>query len=76
MSQDLSRQSAWKLVEGSARLGQAIIAAGEHLNISGGIEGAVEEYAAKGADVDQAHRHLEQKRLALLYPAVPATHTL
>lgn len=77
---DPTRQSAWQLVRDAARLGQAIARAGERLGVSagadGGVEAAVSVYAERGAAVDQAHRHLEQRRVALLYPQVPEFETL
>ena len=33
-------------------------------------------YAQRGAAVDQAHRLLEQRRVALLYPLLPEFETL
>src|SRR5690606_1679054 len=36
----------------------------------------IEAYVERGAAVDQAHRHLEQRRLALLYPQLPQFETL
>ena len=77
---DPTRQSAWQLVRDAARLGQALVRAGDHLGVdldaSDGLETALDAYAARGAAVDQAHRQLEQRRVALLYPQVPAFETL
>lgn len=77
---DPSRASAWQLVRDAARLGQAIRKAGEKLGISphaeGALEAAVSAYVARGAAVDQAHRQLEQRRVALLYPQVPEFESL
>lgn len=77
---DPMRQSAWQLVCDAARLGQAIMRAGDQLGISmganGSLEAAIEAYAERGVAVDQAHRVLEQRRLALLYPQVPEFETL
>jgi hypothetical protein len=77
---DPTRQSAWQLVRDAARLGQAIMRAGERLGVStsagGGLEAAVSVYVERGAAVDQAHRHLEQRRVALLYPQLPEFETL
>jgi hypothetical protein len=75
---DPTRQSAWQLVRDMARLGQASVRAGERLGVgtSGGLEAAVNAYVERGAAVDQAHRHLEQRRTALLYPQLPEFETL
>jgi PglZ domain len=67
---DPMRMSAWQLVHDAARLGQAIARAGARLESGLGEGGSVEEavlaYVERGALVDQAHRHLEQRRPALL----------
>jgi hypothetical protein len=77
---DPTRQSAWQLVFDAARLGQAIARAGERLGVAvsadGGLEAAVSVYVERGAAVDQAHRQLEQRRVALLYPQLPEFETL
>jgi hypothetical protein len=69
------RRSAWQLVAAAARLGQAMVQAGASLvprgGTAGGIEEALEAYVSRGAAVDQAHRQLEQRRMALLYLQVP-----
>ena len=75
LGQDPNRQSSWQLVKGAAHLGQTIAHAGERLDVSGSPETRVDEalarYVASGAAVDQAHRHLEQRRVELLYPQLP-----
>jgi hypothetical protein len=72
---DPTRQSAWQLVRDAARLGQAITRAGDKLGVAAGVhdglEAAVNAYVERGAAVDQAHRQLEQRRVALLYPQLP-----
>ena len=77
---DPTRQSAWQLVRDAARLGHAIERAGERLGVDtsshGGLEAAVSVYVERGAAVDQAHRQLEQRRVALLYPQLPEFETL
>lgn len=77
---DPTRQSAWQLVADAARLGRAIVQAGERLSSGSGMAGSLEDaigaYVARGAAVDQAHRHLEQRRVALLYPQVPEFEAL
>ncbi len=40
------------------------------------LDAAIDFYTERGAAVDQAHRHLEQRRLALLYPQLPEFETL
>lgn len=76
LREDPSRRSAWQLVADAARLGQAIDRAGPRLGAEHGLGSAVERYADLGSAVDQAHRHLEQHRLTLLYPQLPAFETL
>ena len=76
LRQDPSRRSAWQLVSGAARLGLAIGRAGPRLGAKHGLDSAVGRYADVGAAVDQAHRHLEQHRLTLLYPQIPSFETL
>lgn len=77
---DIPRQSAWELVRASAALGQAVnragtrISAGQHGDAN--LETAVDAYVERGARVDQAHRQLEQQRMALLYPLLPEFETL
>lgn len=73
---DPTRQSAWQLIADATALGQAIDRAGEHLTAKGSLDAAIDLYAERGAAVDQAHRHLEQRRLALLYPQLPEFETL
>lgn len=77
---DPSRQSTWQLVRDAARLGQALLRAGGRLGsgpgADAGLDAAVETYVERGAPVDQAHRHLEQRRTALLRPQLPEFETL
>lgn len=77
---DPTRQSAWQLIGDSASLGQAIVRAGERLGVGAGVDGvldaAVSVYVERGSAVDQAHRQLEQRRAALLYPQLPEFETL
>ncbi len=68
---DPSRRSAWFLVADAARLGLAIRVAGDALDARGDMDRAVERYTSLGASVDRAHRHMEQRRAALLYPPLP-----
>ena len=72
---DPSHRSAWLLLVDAARLGKAIEQAGTKLNAPSGLEEAVERYVEAGAVVDQAHRHLEQHRLALLLTELPHFET-
>ena len=67
---DLARTSAWQLVLAAAQLGQAISQAGT-LGAVGDLASSINAYTERGAAVDQAHRHLEQRRVALLYPQLP-----
>ncbi|GMV42203.1 MAG: hypothetical protein AMXMBFR64_39190 [Myxococcales bacterium] len=82
LRQDPARRSAWELVRAGARLGQALARAGERLvggpsaGRSEGLAGAVARYVERGAAVDQAHRHLEQRRVALLLPQLPEADAL
>ena len=77
---DPARQSAWQLVREAARLGQEIARAGTRIGVDAradaAIEAAMAAYAERGAAVDQAHRLLEQRRVALLYPLLPEFETL
>ncbi|MBI1948542.1 MAG: BREX-6 system phosphatase PglZ [Deltaproteobacteria bacterium] len=65
------RQNAWQLILDAARLGKAIVDAGSSLGPVRSVDGAMDRYVSKGASVDRAHRLLEQRRLAVLYPQVP-----
>ena len=68
---EMNRRSAWLLVADAARLGQTIAAAGPNLHGVNSVDSAVEFYVERGSHVDQAHRRLEQRREALLYPHLP-----
>ena len=71
LREDPSRLSAWQLIEGAATLGLSIESAGPQIGNTTGLEGAVDRYLSHGVRVDQAHRQLEQRRLALLYSILP-----
>ena len=71
LRRDPARKSAWQLIKDAARLGQAIAKAGDKLSAKAGLESALERYVEFGSAVDQAHRQLEQRRVALLYPQLP-----
>lgn len=73
---DPHRRSAWALVDAAATLGASIGDAGAALAPQPSLEAALDAYAQRGAPVDQAHRHLEQRRSALLYPQVPSFEML
>lgn len=73
---DPTRQSAWQLVQTAADLGQAIRHAGDRLPTVGSLDAAVEAYVRQGAAVDRAHRHLEQRRVDLLYPQIAEFESL
>ena len=64
------RQNAWQLVHDAACLGKAIVDAGA-LGSVATLDAAIDRYTQKAAAVDRAHRLLEQRRLAVLYPQVP-----
>lgn len=70
LQQDPSREFSWQLVDAAARLGMAITASGS-LDHASNLQGAITAYEQRGAAVDQAHRHLEQRRLAVLFPQLP-----
>ncbi|MEQ9406484.1 MAG: BREX-6 system phosphatase PglZ [Fuerstiella sp.] len=65
------RRNAWKLVAAAARLGVAVQQAGPSLQSTDSIQSAVDEYTRRGAEVDQAHRHLEQFRQKLWRSQIP-----
>lgn len=71
-----ARLSAWQLVDAAARLGLAIKDAGPGLGKVEDLAAAVARYVDVGSAVDQAHRHLEQRRVALLYPQLPSYEPL
>ncbi|MGY1900768.1 BREX-6 system phosphatase PglZ [Nocardia gipuzkoensis] len=77
---DPARQSAWQLIRDAACLGQTIAGAGTRIGVGmsdgGGLEAAVSAYVQRGAAVDRAHRQLEQRRMALLYPQLPEFEAL
>lgn len=68
--QEPQRQNAWQLVLDAACLGKAIVDAGSAGDVKS-LDAAVDRYVARGAAVDRAHRTLEQRRIAVLYPQVP-----
>jgi hypothetical protein len=68
---EINRRSAWLLVADAARLGEAIASAGPNLHSVNSVDAAVAFYVERGSHVDQAHRRLEQRREALLYPHLP-----
>ncbi len=75
LDDDPSRQATWQLVQDAAVLGEALSAAGPSLSATS-LTDALERYEHVGAPVDRAHRVLEQRRTALLYPQVPEFETL
>ncbi|MFV1967692.1 MAG: BREX-6 system phosphatase PglZ, partial [Pirellulaceae bacterium] len=68
---DALRRNVWQLVADAARLGVAITKAGPSLQAADSLQSAVDEYTRVGAEVDQAHRHLEQDRQKLLRSQMP-----
>ncbi len=75
LRQNLMRLKAWQLVQDAARLGVALTTAGPELGARS-LEQALERYVAAGAQVDHAHRQLEQRRAALLGLQLPAFEIL
>jgi hypothetical protein len=73
---DPARLSAWQLVQGAAQLGLTLTHAGPRIGAASGLEEALQAYTERGAAADQAHRHLEQRRLSLLYPQLPEFEAL
>ena len=71
LREDAPRRNTWQLICDAARLGQAIDRASLSLGDVHSLEEAVQRYVDCGAAVDQAHRHLEQRRLTLLYTQLP-----
>lgn len=70
---DTARISAWQLIFDAAELGASIEQAGptlKHKRVQS-VDEAVAAYVERGAAVDRAHRHLEQRRATLLYPDLP-----
>lgn len=74
--QDPGRQNAWQLILDACRLGEALAQAGPRLGKARNLDEATERYVVAGAAVDRAHRVLEQRRLAVLYPQLPHFGTL
>ncbi len=75
VKQEPSRRSAWLLVAAAARLGVALEEAGVSLSATS-FDEALARYTTVGAAADQAHRHLEQRRAALLQFSLPEFDTL
>jgi hypothetical protein len=72
LQQNPARHETWQLIAAAARLGVAIIKAGDLQLNTPSLESAVAAYVDRGAAVDQAHRLLEQRRLSALAPQIPA----
>lgn len=68
---DLYRRNTWQLIGDAATLGQAIDRAGMTFEERDSLASAVDRYAELGSAVDRAHRHLEQRRRALLTLQLP-----
>lgn len=66
-ARDRGRQIAWQLVKLGARLGCAVTTHEGLLDGAGTLADAVERYAARGHEVDAAHRQLEQARHQLAH---------
>ncbi len=76
LREDVSRRNTWQLIGDAAELGLAIDRATLSLGGATSLEEAMQRYVECGAAVDQAHRHLEQRRLALLYTQLPEFDSL
>ena len=72
---DPARDSAWQLLRDAAALGCAVVDAGPRL-VAKDLTTTLARYTKLGARVDRAHRHLEQRRIALLYPLLPEFEVL
>ncbi len=72
---DAPRRATWQLVRDAANLGSSLQRAGTRL-AAPDLPTAVERYQSVGVAVDQAHRHLEQRRVALLVPNLPRFEVL
>ena len=70
------RQNAWQLILDAASLGHAMSEAGATLGRVNSLDESLDRYVTRGAAVDRAHRVLEQRRLAVLYPQVPRFEVL
>ena len=71
LRRDAERSSVWQLIDAAATLGQRIVEAGPSLGTLESHDAAIDRYVQHGAAVDGAHRQLEQRRRALLYPRLP-----
>ncbi len=71
LREDALRRNVWQLVGDAARLGAAVVKAGPSLGAATSLQAAVDRYTQVGAEVDQAHRHLEQDRHKLLRSQMP-----
>ena len=76
LGRDPHRKFAWELVQSAAELGRAIQSAGKDLSGCHSLGEALAAYGERGAAVDRAHRHLEQRRAAVLFPQLPEFETL
>lgn len=65
-----TRVPAWQLVESASALGEALDAAGAHLDAET-LDNAMQVYMQRGAAVDRAHRHLEQRLRSALNAQLP-----
>ncbi|PKN56519.1 MAG: PglZ domain-containing protein [Deltaproteobacteria bacterium HGW-Deltaproteobacteria-14] len=68
LGRDHRRRNAWHLVTDAAALGSALEAGATFLRGVETVGDAALAYAELGADVDEAHRRLEQRREVLLLP--------
>jgi len=71
LQREPQRQSAWRLLAAAVTLQETLARAGQGLAGATDLAGALARYVEVGADVDRAHRHLEQHRTRYLYPQLP-----
>ncbi len=79
LRQDPAREQTWQLVRATSQLLGAIDAAGSLGDAKDSelpMEVALAAYITRGAAVDQAHRHLEQRRLSPLTAHIPEFEAL
>ncbi|PSR16156.1 PglZ domain-containing protein, partial [filamentous cyanobacterium CCP3] len=71
LKRDRKRRVVWSLVEAAAHLGCLIAKAPTSLKAAYTLREALDLYTQSGHRIDNAHRHLEQKRLRQLDTTLP-----
>ncbi len=71
LKRDRKRRVVWSLVEAAAHLGRLIAEAPTSLKPAYTLREALDLYTQSGHRIDNAHRHLEQKRLKQLDTTLP-----